>query len=160
MCEFTGNFDVRWSIPHTNMHINQFCIWKEGILGFTWCKRAHVERVRTCTNGTRVQAVEQLIINLLSILWVCFYLPLLPRWTTPACFSKPSRQDRTQLFRPNGGWRWRAEDEREREREHKKKKKGILLFDTVKHWRAYYRVLWFNWMCSRIFPVLKKVSCS
>lgn len=43
MWEFTGNFDVNWSIPHPNMHINQFYIWKEGIHRCTWCMTACVD---------------------------------------------------------------------------------------------------------------------
>lgn len=74
MWEFTGNFDVHWSIPHPNMHINQFYIWKEGIHGCTWhvstCGHAH-----TCTNGL-LQTIVQLIINLIQrYVSMFFFIP-------------------------------------------------------------------------------------
>lgn len=53
MWEFTGNFDVHWSIPHPNMHINQFCIWKRRC---TWLHMVY-EYMHKWT-------VMQLIINL------------------------------------------------------------------------------------------------
>lgn len=69
MWEFTGNFDVHWSIPHPNMHINQFCIWKEGIHGCTWCMSA-------CADMHTHAQMDYNAINhksLFSIMRACFY---------------------------------------------------------------------------------------
>lgn len=76
MWEFMGNFDVHWSIPHPNMHINQFCIMKvymgaHGVWVHVW----------TCTHmhkWTHVPSIVQLIINLFQHIVSMFLSHILP----------------------------------------------------------------------------------
>lgn len=50
MWEFAGNFDVLWSIPHPNVHINQLCVRKERIwVHVSTCKHAQMHSRAHCS---------------------------------------------------------------------------------------------------------------
>ncbi len=79
MWEFTGNFDVHWSILHPNMHINQFYICKDGLHGCTWCMSTCTH---TCTSRL-VHTIMQLIINLFQHYVSVFFSPPLSPLVNP-----------------------------------------------------------------------------
>lgn len=63
MWEFTGNFDVHWSVPHPNMYINQLYIWEEDI------------HVWTCTHMQKWTDYSALFHKSLSALCEHVFIP-------------------------------------------------------------------------------------